>query len=109
MEVGPHAKKNKMKKEKKERRPREKDAGGEVTEELRKARRTANEKLMEELRLITAAAARMQRGRSDWSGDGGWDAEDREPGGSWQGGGGSSSSGGRWGGWQGNRRWGGHR
>ena len=59
MQVGPYAKKNKMKKEKKERRAKEREKG-EVVEEMRKAHRTANEKLLAELRLITAAAARLQ-------------------------------------------------
>ena len=118
MQLGPHAKKNKMKKEKKERRAREKE--GEVVEEMRKAHRTANQKLLAELRLITAAAARLQQGRqrttSGWSGDVEWSAEGRA-GGSWEGGGSSGPwqpSGwgdrpGAGGSWQGNRRWGGPR
>jgi len=115
MQVGPRAKKNKLKKLKKEGRAKEKKQG-ELVEEVRAARRTANEKLVAELRLITAAAARLHGGRDSrewgqWSSGGGDAAWGCGP---WEGGGGSSSS--TWqprgGGstlWQGGGSWGGRR
>jgi len=83
-------------------------------EEVRRVRRTASETLVAELRLIAAAAARLQTSRASggwgqWRSGGGGGAWG---GGAWGSGGGSSSSG-TWhaggGAWESGGSWGGRR